>query len=44
MNERVEIVNFQEQVGNVHYKWKYDDAEIQGWQPVATLRFKKSQT
>lgn len=37
------ILNFQVEAGDVHYKWKYDDGEIQGWQPVATLRFHKAQ-
>ena len=29
-------------IGYVMYKWTYDDKEIQGWQPVVTLSFKKA--
>ncbi|KAL9980873.1 hypothetical protein ACROYT_G009512 [Oculina patagonica] len=32
------------EAGAVHYKWKFDEGEVQGWQPVATLRFHKAKS
>ena len=40
----VGIFFLKEQIGSVKYKWKYDDKEINSWQPVATLQFKSSKT
>lgn len=34
--------NFQEEVGNIKYHWKYDEGSINGTHPVATLKFKKT--
>lgn len=36
------VVNFQVEVGDVYYKWKYDEGEVKGWQPVSTLHFQKA--